>query len=69
MNNDEDNQMLLFSEQKINDFVQTRTFQIKRTDDTSFQLNMVVSINEENPEALALEKLGYFIIPEIPLNF
>ena len=40
-----------------------RSYQIKRMDDTSFGLHLSVA-GEEDPEILALEQLGYFVVPE-----
>lgn len=43
-------------------------YQIKRFDDASFSLQLEVSVEEEDLSSVALEKLGYFILPEIPFN-
>jgi len=40
-----------------------RSYQIKRMDDASFGLQLSVT-EEEDPEILALEQLGYFVVPE-----
>jgi hypothetical protein len=41
-----------------------RSYQIKNIDDPSFKLNISVA-EEDDPETLALERLGYFVVPEI----
>ena len=43
-------------------------YQIKRFDDDEFRITIETSKDNEDLESLALEKLGYFILPEIGLN-
>jgi hypothetical protein len=40
-------------------------YQIKRMDNSSFRMSLTVT-GEEDPEILALEQLGYFVVPEVP---
>ncbi len=48
------------------DTKKTVKYQIKRFDDALFKMEISVNNNENNNlESLALERLGYFIVPEI----
>lgn len=44
-----------------------RSYQIKSIEDPLFKLSMVVP-EEEDPETLALEQLGYFVVPEMAIQ-
>lgn len=61
-------QLPLFSDLNINSNNFEYKYQIKRFDDPDFKLELVMSNAEENPEAVALERLGYFVIPEVPFE-
>lgn len=41
----------------------TIRFQIKSIDDSSFGITLTIK-EDEDPETLALEHLGYFVVPE-----
>lgn len=61
MNSDYYQPMLFPNMQElIND---KRSYQIKSYDDPMFRLTVQAS-EEEDPETLALEQLGYFVVPE-----
>ena len=45
----------------------TRKFQIKRFDDTQFNI-VITATNDEDPETIALENLGYFVVPEVEID-
>lgn len=55
-------QPMLFPDMEVSTDVK-RSYQIKRMDDASFRLHLSVT-GEEDPEILALEQLGYFVVPE-----
>jgi hypothetical protein len=55
-------QPMLFSNMQSNE-LDRRSYQIKSLDDPSFGVTLSVS-GEDDPETLALEKLGYFVVPE-----
>ena len=61
-------QLPLFSDLNVNSSKPEYKYQIKRFDDPNFRLTLVMSNAEENPEAVALERLGYFVIPEAPFE-
>jgi hypothetical protein len=61
-------QLPLFPNMNINSSKTEYKYQIKRFDDPEFKLTLVMSTTEENPEAVALEQLGYFVIPEVPIE-
>ena len=59
-------QLPLFPEIDINTNIKNKhTYQIKRFDDPCFKLDLIMSNVEDNPEAVALERLGYFVVPEV----
>jgi len=62
--NDTDTQPMLFPDMEACTDTK-RNYQIKRTDDVLFGLRITVT-GEEDPEILALEQLGYFVVPEAP---
>lgn len=43
----------------------TKTFQIKRFDDSNFVIKVQVK-EDEDPSDIALETLGYFLVSEAP---
>lgn len=43
--------------------ITTKTFQIKCVEDPEFVVNILVKENED-PTEVALERLGYFLLPE-----
>lgn len=44
-----------------------KNYQIKRFDNFHFKMNLVIDENQD-PEVLALEHLGYFVVPEINIS-
>jgi hypothetical protein len=56
-------QSTLFPE--IKEETSTKTFQIKRFDDSNFVIKINVK-EEEDPSDVALETLGYFLVSEAP---
>jgi len=64
MNNTDHIQPMLFPDMNPN-IESKHNYQIKRTDNSSFRMSLTVT-GEEDPEILALEQLGYFVVPEVP---
>ena len=60
--NDTPTQSMIFPDLNSDTF--KVNYQIKQVDDPSFKVNFSSNPND-NPEATALELLGYFIVPEI----
>jgi len=56
-------QPTLFPETKED--LSTKTFQIKRFDDSNFVIKVQVK-EDEDPSDIALETLGYFLVSEAP---
>ena len=64
MNNTDHIQPMLFPD--MNPSAESKhNYQIKRIDNSSFRMSLTVT-GEEDPEILALEHLGYFVVPEAP---
>ena len=64
MNNTNHIQPMLFPDMNPN--IESKyNYQIKRMDNSSFRMSLTVT-GEEDPEILALEQLGYFVVPEVP---
>lgn len=64
MNNTDHIQPMLFPDMNPNT-ENKHNYQIKRIDNSSFRMSLTVT-GEEDPEILALEQLGYFVVPEVP---
>jgi hypothetical protein len=64
MNNTDHIQPMLFPDMNPNT-ENKYNYQIKRMDNSSFRMSLTVT-GEEDPEILALEQLGYFVVPEVP---
>ena len=57
-------QPLLFPELQSNESLnEGYRYQIKSMDDPAFGVSITLN-GDEDPESIALEKLGYFVIPE-----
>ena len=57
-------QPLLFSEMETSDYQNgLQKYQIKCFDDPTFAVTLKVK-EDQDPEILALESLGYFVVPE-----
>lgn len=59
----ESNQSSLFPEEQMSSIKPKQRYQIKRFDDSDFKIN--IEAEQDNIETIALEELGYFIVPEI----
>ncbi len=66
MNNTDHIQPMLFPDMNPN-IESKHNYQIKRMDNSSFRMSLTVT-GEEDPEILALEQLGYFVVPEVPFD-
>ena len=51
----------------MNDSQPTSKFQIKSFEDPTFGITIIVNDNED-PETLALEELGYFVVSETSIE-
>lgn len=61
-------QLSLFPDMELNNYNFVSKYRLLRLDDASFNMDLSVPTAEDNPEALALERLGYFLVPEVPLS-
>jgi hypothetical protein len=69
MNNEHCYQPMLFSKMEscLASQVEYQKYQIKNLDDPTFGVTIIIK-EDEDPEIVALEKLGYFVLPETTIQ-
>ena len=63
-----ESQLLLFPEQRKNQFSVEHKYQVKRFDDPLYNVEVSIPADVENPESIVLDYLGYFVIPQMPTD-